>query len=243
MRFWALLLASVSLFALPGSNPSSPRILQKGFFIPESSPVSVRVGYEGDFVFDAELKGVDRSSQTVNGGTFTFNIMDRFDAFAVLGASSLSLKWRFSNELDQVQAAQIDTSNAFLWAVGGRLFLWEWGNWGTGLLGRFTKADHPVSWLTIDGENGSTSSVHVDLRSWELNLGVSYHIDLFTPYLALNYLNTKARVDFPSSDFRNEHPIGLNLGCTLSTGSYFFLNVEARVISEEAVTLSGDFRF
>ena len=41
---------------------------------------------------------------------------------------------------------------------------------------------------------------------------------------------------------KNRTPVGLFLGCTLTTGSYFFLNVEGRLFDEEAIAISAELR-
>ena len=41
----------------------------------------------------------------------------------------------------------------------------------------------------------------------------------------------------------NRNPVGLVIGCTLTTGKFFMLNIEGRLIDEEAGTIVGDFRF
>jgi len=46
-----------------------------------------------------------------------------------------------------------------------------------------------------------------------------------------------------SNQFTNHTPVGVFIGCSLTTGRYFMLNVEGRLVDEEAVTISGDVRF
>lgn len=261
-RFFSfiLLLTGSFLNAAPSGNPAAPAILKGGFFIPSQCWANIRAGYEGDFIIDAQMiqdeEGsgcVDKYSQTTNAGTATLNLLNRLDLYGVFGSTRVCSQWRFKDMADRVRNAKMETSHNFLWAIGGRALLFEWGNWGLGLEGRYSAVHNHLSWVTIDGESASVVGSYLRSRQWEVNLGVSYHIDLFTPYLAVNYLNARTVIEIPSvsladqgarSDhFKNKIPVGLNLGCTLSTGKYFMLNVEARVINEEAVTISGDFRF
>lgn len=260
VRFILFLVLSIQVFAAPVGNPSTPRILEEGFFIPKKSWANLRAGYEGDFIFDGQMKqdeegsgSVDKYTQTTNSGSVTLNLLERLDLYGVFGSSMVCAHWRFSDMADRVRNANMETTHDFLWAVGGRAILFTWGNWDLGMGGRYSALHNHVYWLTIDGVNVSVSGSRCRWRQWQANLGVSYHIDLFTPYIGVDYLNVKTVLDGLTSSvadlgaredhFKNRIPAGIYLGCTLSTGKYFMLNVEARVIDEEAVSLSGDFRF
>jgi len=255
-----LICFSFKAFASPQGNSAEPRVLRGGFFIPSKCWVNIRGGYEGDFVFDAQMQQdqegsgpVDQYSQTTNAGIATINLLERLDLYGVFGSSRVSAQWRFIDMAQRVRNAQMETQHHFCWGVGMRAILIQQGKWSLGLGGRYSASHNRVSWLTIDGTSAPTNSARFRWREWEANLGVAYHIDLFTPYIAVNYLDKKAilnRLSFFVADqgaekdhFSNRRPVGINLGCALSTGKYFFLNVEARVINEEAATVSGEFRF
>jgi len=251
---------SLHLFASPQGSPASPRVLHKGFFIPSKCWVNIRGGYEGDFVFDAQMQqdqegsgAVDQYSQTTNAGIATINLLERLDLYGVFGSSRVFAQWRFIDMAQRVRNAQMETLHHFSWGVGIRAILIQHCNWSLGLGGRYSASHNRVGWLTVDGTSAPTNSARFRWSEWEANLGVAYHIDLFTPYIAVNYLDKKAilnRLSFfvadqaaESDHFHNRRPVGMNLGCTISTGKFFFLNVEARVINEEAVSVSGEFRF
>jgi len=253
-------LFSSLLFADPSGNVAAPRVIEKGFFIPRNCKVSARAGYEGNFVFDGHMRqdvegsgNVDRYTQMVNAGTITLNGADRLDVYGVFGASQTCAEWRFADTANRIRNVHMETAHGFLWAVGARVVFFESGPWSLGLNGRYSSTQNHLQWLTIDGLNASVNGVTFDQSVWQLNLGAAYHIDLFTPYVAINYLNVRssmgtmstaiAKQNSRSNHFENKMPVGLNLGCTLSTGKYFMLNVEARVVSEEAISLSGEFRF
>jgi hypothetical protein len=90
-------------------------------------------------------------------------------------------------------------------------------------------------------------------HEWQIDLDIAYHIDLLTPYIGAKYKNamteiSNAQTAIAPDGSRTAHfsartPVGLVLGCSLSTGKYFMLNLEARLIDEEAVTVSADIRF
>ena len=251
---------SATLYAAPVGNTAAPQLIKDGFFIPTDCWVDVRAGYEGDFVADARMKQrmegrgrVDDYSQSANAGTATVNILGRLDIYGVLGSSQTCAKWRFHDAAGNVRNAQMETFHNFLWGVGARAILFEWGNCDLGAGGCYSSADNRSVWLTIDGINAPVSSSRCRWREWQVNLDVSYHIDLFTPYAGIKYSNARTRVGpfavsisnagVGSNRFANRVPVGLYVGCGLSTGKYFMLNVEGRFIDEEAVAIAGDLRF
>ena len=248
------------LDAAPVGNTAAPQILEDGFFIPSDCWVDLRAGYEGDFVTDGRMKQrkqgsgrVDDYSQNTNSGTITLNILDRLDLYGVLGSSRTCAEWRFLDAEENVHNAEWETRNDFLWGVGGRAILFEWGKCDLGFGGRYSSSSYRPLWLTVDGVDESVSGAHSHWREWQLNLDVSYHIDIFTPYAGVKYSNSRnllggfsvaiSSSGAGSNEFKNRVPVGLYLGCGLSTGKYFMLNIEARLIDEEAVTVSGDLRF
>ena len=62
---------------------------------------------------------------------------------------------------------------------------------------------------------------------------------LFVMFFCLPISSTLAG----SNSFENCHKVGVYVGCAISNGRYFMLNLEGRLVDEEAITVSGDFRF
>ncbi len=256
----AAIVASTALYAAPVGNPSAPQLIDEGFFMSCDTWIDLRVGYEGDFVSDARMKQyreghgrVDRYQQSTNSGTVTINVLDRLDVYGVFGSSRTQAEWRFVDTVGAVNLIDMETLYNFLWGVGARGLLFEWGNTSFGIGGRYSSANYKTEWLTTDGVPVSTAGTHLRWHEWQIDWDISYRIDLLTPYIGLKYSNAKARLsgfDTPiassgsgTNHFENRTPVGMFIGCSLSTGKYFMLNVEGRLIDEEAVTISGDLRF
>ncbi len=256
----SFLVSLTSLFAAPVGNPSFPQLIQEGLFIPCDSWIDLRLGYEGDFIGDARMNQyaggsgrVDNYAMNTNSATVTLNFVDRLDVYAVFGSSRTCADWRFSQP-EVVNRMQIGTKYRFLWAVGSRAILYEWGCTILGLGGRYSKTTSPISWGTINGTPTPARGARLEWREWQVDLDLAHKIDLFIPYVGIKYSNAKAKVEGFSVpianhgttgtlEMKNRSPIGLIVGCTLTTGKYFMLNVEGRLIDEEALTISGDFRF
>ncbi len=147
----------------------------------------------------------------------------------------------------------LETLYNFLWGAGGRVLLFEWGCASLGCGGRYEHSNYDGVWITSNGVVQNASGSHLHWREWQIDLDLSYKIDIFCPYIGVKYYNLKTDVGTFSvpvaangsgnNQFKNRTPVGVFIGCTLSTGKYFMLNVEGRLVDEEAVTISGDFRF
>ncbi len=252
-------LVGTMLCASPVGNPASPQLIQDGFFIPCDSWFSLRMGYEGDFVGDERLKQtsggsgrVDNYTQNTNSGTLTFNIVDRLDIYGVFGSSRMEADWRFSSG-GSISRAQLQSKYRFLWGVGARGILYEWGCAILGIGGRYSGSQPKPSWMTINGTPISVSGGQVHWSEWQIDLDLAYKIELFTPYVGIKYANVATKLKGFSSSIANNGtgslhmcsrtPVGVVVGCSLSTGKYFMFNVEGRLIDEEAITVSGDIRF
>lgn len=257
-HFLFFIFVLAALQAAPVGNPAAPQLLSEGFFIPYHSWVDGRAGYEGDFVQDGRMEQqdsgrVDRYAQSTNAGTLTLNFVDRLDIYGVLGASETRANWRFTTPADAIIRIQMETPYHLLWGIGARAALFEWGKVTLGMGGRYEQTRTDLSWLTMDGASQSVAGTQLKWHEWQVDLDLSYHIDLLTPYIGAKYASAKTHIRHAQTaigannaytvQFDNRTPVGLILGCSLSTGKYFMLNLEARLIDEEAVTVSADIRF
>lgn len=254
-------LLPIALSAAPVGNPAAPQLITEGFISANNNfCLSSRVGYEGDFVSDARMKqtengsgDIDNYTQDTNSGTVTLSILDRADVYGVFGSSRTYADWRFNQPDGATNRIELETSYRFVWAAGGRFILYEWGNAILGLGGRYSQSSAPISWITFNGAPESISEASLDWHQWQVNLLFSYKIDLFIPYLGMNYLSEHTKAGpFPvpvsgrGSDFlhlKNRSSTGLVIGASLTTGKYFMLNIEGRLINEEAFSISGDIKF
>lgn len=257
--FFLLAFASYSLHAAPVGNTMAPQLIQEGFVIPIDSWVDFRIGYEGDFVGDGRMEQtvngsgrVDSFQQYTNAATVTLNILDRLDIFGVFGSSRVCSDWRFTTA-NTITRIQIETLYHFLWGAGARGIFVEWGKVCLGLGGRYAFCSYKPSWLMTNATPVNVNGTRLLWREWQVDLDISYNIDLFTPYLGVKYSNASAKLGtFPTpvsnsglgtDHFENRTPVGIFIGCSISNCKYFMLNIEGRLIDEDAVTISGDLRF
>jgi hypothetical protein len=260
MKKFALLFVCSALQAAPVGNTSAPDLIEKGMFSACANTVDMRAGYEGDYVADGRMSQYDQGNgrvdsykQDTNSGTLTCNIQNRMDLYGVFGGSSTSANWRFTNPADNIVRIVVDTHTNFLWAAGARAILVEWCNVSLGCGGRYSSCHYQLSKLTSDGTKAATEGALFHWHQWQVNLDFSYKIHLFTPYIGTKYSSERSELSHfsvpisasgtGSNVFKNRNPVGLYVGCGLSTGDYFMLNIEGRLIDEEAITISADLRF
>ncbi len=248
------------LTAAPVGNPASPELIREGICIPKESWIQIRAGYEGDFVSDAKMKQaeessgvVDRYQQGTNGGLILCNLLDRVDLYGILGSSRTETNWRFIDANDTIHQVAISTFYNFLWGIAGRAILHQWDHLIIGTTGSFRHAIYHPSTATLDAVNLSTTDTHLLWEEWQVGLDLSYNIGLLTPYIGTKYSHTEATIGNFSqpiaangsgtTHMRNRSSWGIFIGCALTTGAYFLLNIEGRLIDEEAIAISGEFRF
>ena len=249
----------VLLSAAPVENTATPQLITEGFVISRNSWINFRLGYEGDFVGDGRLEQtiqgsgrVDTFQQYTNSAVVTLNMLERFDLFGVFGSSRVCSNWRF-NLAGVISQIQLETFYDYFWGIGARGILLEWGKVYLGIDGRYSYCSYKPVWLTMNSIPVNVSETHLKWKEWQLALNLSYRIDLFTPYFGFKYSNACAEIGtFPvpisssgqgSDHFTNRTPVGFFIGCSISNGKYFMLNIEGRLIDEDAVTISGDLRF
>ena len=260
LLFIFCLIATNSTYCSYVGNPSFPALTMDGFFTTNASWGSCRIGYEGDFTSDARLeqvstanRKVDNFKQDVNSASFTINFLNRCDLFAIAGAAKIKTNWRIETIQTIFNQIELETTYDLSWAAGGKILLFEWANTSLGIGGRYYYTRPGISWVTIDGTPTSITDSKCRFRQWQIDCCLSHKIDIFIPYIGCKYLQSRARisgVNAPIADdssygisMKNKCNYGLVLGCSLTKGKIFTLNIEARLIDEEAVAISGDVRF
>ncbi|MBN2479851.1 MAG: hypothetical protein JXA94_06450 [Parachlamydiales bacterium] len=247
-------------YSAPVNNPLAPEIIEEGFFISPASWLNFRLGYEGNFVSDGRMNKsignegrIDNFKQDVNSGTVTINFYNRMDAYAVLGASRIRSDWRYTYG-GITSRVELETNYRFSWAVGGKAILFEWGNTAFSVGARYSFTKPTLSFVTKDGvPNDNSNNARVRYKDYQIDVDLGHKIDVFIPYIGGKYSVAKSSIknfDFPVTQdgdtemrMKNKDHFGVFVGCSLSNGKYFMLNVEARFIDEEGITVSGDLKF
>ncbi len=243
------------LFALYNGNPAEPDMIEKGFFVSECFPVNVKLGYQGDFVLDRFLKAregvscrVDRFQSRSDQGVVTLNIYNTFEMYGSLGAMDCEFSLRPHKD---GKRREFQTDYRLTWGAGGKLLIFNWEQATFGIDGKYQRGYPHVKWDSINGVAFSSES-RVEYREWQVGGAVSYECDLLIPYVAVKFSNVDTTVDqiagnmeLGTSRFKmkSRHQVGMSLGCSLSTGNYFDINIEIQLIDEQGITLAGNVQF
>ena len=187
------------LYSAPVGNPMSPKLIEKGAFSSQDARYSVRMGYLGDFVTDGRYKQsdqgqgrVDEFIQINNGGTVTLSFVHRLDLYTTLEASKAWSDWRFQDSSNMIHLITLETDCNFLWLVGARAILYEWGNVSLGAGGNYSACNYQLQSIQSDGVFMSTAGSQFQWYEWQANIDLSYHAKHFTPYIGTKYSKTQA---------------------------------------------------
>ena len=239
------------LFSVPIGNPASPALLQKGFFISDTSFSNLQLGYTSDCLFQKRVQ--PRNSSRLFGlhkaqiegisqiATIACNILERVNLQIELGSGQFDWYWKQQNNL--FVSGQL--SQGLIWNGNVKVVFFE-------VKDTLITADAHVggwSWMTghsfargIPSSGINQSTMHY----WQLGAALVQRIHIFSPYLGIVANQTELKIsdlDTGTGWLRSRHKMGAFGGCTLSTGSYFFLNLEWRGWFEQAFSVSGQFRF
>lgn len=248
------LIAQSFLSALYMGNPAEPEIIDTGLFIPCDASFGLKIGYEGDFVFDRVLKSykgskgkIDQFEILMNQGVLILNYIDRFEVYGTVGAMRNHFWYR--PHVDN-KRREFETDNR--WTAGGgvRLLLAQWGNTGLGLDGKIQYGQPRIEWITVSGVS-SSSDGRVTYREYQGSAAVYHTMGFFTPYLGAKYSNVHTSVGglskavYPHRHFKmsNRRKFGMAIGCSLSQGKKVDVNLEVQLIDEQGVTIGGNIKF
>ncbi len=134
-------LACGAAFALPVGNPSDASLLCDGLIweghcgdpcdpcLTMCDSWSIRVGFYGDYVFNRHMEvdhdasdhdhDIEHTEIYTNAGMIAFNVWDRFDIFATLGASTLYIDTNASafGSAPQTLGRRVTLSTANAWTI------------------------------------------------------------------------------------------------------------------------------
>lgn len=261
MRWLILLLFTFPVFGAYIGNPASPAIMNMGIFSGPSPFFKFTSGYLADYTSNKKFRADDPSQAAEEVQSFhDFGIhsqmatvstifVERFELFGAAGGSKEHTKWDRPPNYQDVPTIlkDFDSSYTFSWGVGCKAILIKW--WQTYLGADFTYFDIPANHqsyfkflnrlnLPLEPEKQTFS-----LNEWQLSLGLSSRIWIFTPYGGVSYLNSKLSIhgstDVPALYYKNDENIGFFYGLTLSLTGRFHLNFERRVRDEFAYSVAG----
>lgn len=246
--------------ALYQGNPASCELPALGLFISEESPVSFKIGYQTEYVFDRKMElvshpisayqPVDRVKFFFNQGEFILNVIDRVEAFATLGIMHLSLKRKPFPSM-KISA---HSNNNFVWSIGGKALVIFWEKTSLGGEVSYLSSRPHLKKVTLNQKEKALDSSYLSYNEWQIQLALSQRMNCCSLYLGGAY--SYAKLDFASALFRelasgypscetykNIHKLSMVLGLSVSAKKGFTMNLEAKIFGETSIGGNVDVRF
>ncbi|MEM8628895.1 MAG: hypothetical protein AAGF04_02320 [Chlamydiota bacterium] len=257
---WVSLFLPFFLFSAPIGNPFMPGMLREELFSLIKIPIHVRVGYEGNFVFDRYLDqyqtgfgSLEKYEIYTNSGRISCDIFDRISLFGTAGSGRIDANFPFSSGPLKHRAV-LGSDEELFWSVGGNVLLLDWRLFALGIGLCYSRLCPKISHLSVDGVGYPTEDGSLHYREWQANVGFSYEMDFLVPYIGVKYTSAKSTAHLPyipdlfvgesqERFWRSRRHVGLYLGSSITSKKSFALTIEARLIDEEAVTVFAAFRF
>ncbi len=289
--FLTILSCSV-VIALPIGNPSEASLFTNGAWCESTGcdpcdpcfswcdAWSLRIGFYGDYVFNRHMEvrkhnngdhtgsDIERTGIFTNAGYLVFNVCDRMDVFATLGATNLHIRTD-DEAYDPIENGMLGTESElafvtdFSWSVGGRATLWECCCFAIGVEAQYFSFRPRMDYFLNYGSGELTyltnfPRAHYD--EWQVGLGASYRFATSCPTLAMvPYLAVKwagSRLDMNKTMFQDESAVtytlnglqskklwGYAVGMSFTLCDMIGVTVEGRYADEKAVYVNGQFRF
>jgi hypothetical protein len=217
-----------------------------------------------------------------NASYLSFAFNDYLEVFGTLGATSIfldsdsksfALGWIYPEDPIDLNpfggTLTIQSADAFSWSVGARALLYEYRCLALGLEGQYFQTRPLIEVLeaintveAVNTEPGFRGLIHADTLlnmkyiEWQVGLGASCNIGVFSPYAAIKLSSAKlymdnAKLGFSSvsgyypilGDCRSSKKWGYAIGFSVTSLQTLALTMEGRFGDETALYANGQFRF
>lgn len=239
-------------------NPAQPALQTCSILNMHPTWVSFRAGYLDDWVYQQQFRDdVEEPSDTdgktimklsTYAGILTLNFTNRIDFYGIVGSSRL--------QLDE----EIFTKRALSWGAGGKIVIFEEGNFFIGADFKYFQTNQKPRYLVHEGlAYNFAGDFRLNYTETQAAVGMAYRISICAPYIYGTYLISKLEprplkplVRMPEEnvigDIELQRSIiqdrwGLALGLTLIDKAKATLAVEWRTLNQNALDWNFEFRF
>lgn len=225
-------------------NPALPKCPEEGFFLAKEAELGLRLGYEGDFVWNRKMSGAEKFQILENFGTATATLFDRLDLYVSGGSFSAEIR-----KQSRMRRLEFNTHAGAAWKVGARGVIYEYGNTFLSLSASYLQAHPSLKEVSLNGTPLARKGAKLFYHEIGAGLGVAHKIDIFVPYVGIEGSYARSRLEHlkqigeSSIKLHSRSPVGLFLGCGFSPGIKVIVNIEVRLVDEQAITLAGDLKF
>lgn len=218
----------------------------------------IKVGYELDGTFSKRIKIKKRKSSIKDlfdqyqslkqFGVLTFNIIDRFEVYGLLGAMKIDMAQRPVRNI----RVEYETDSQLIWGVGGRVVLVYWEEVIMGINARYNASHLKIDRLIVNAIPQNPKSANMHYHEWQVGGSFSREIGNMIPYIGLAYASQHSYLrsipntsvySFRDEKIKNRNPFVLLFGLGMTSGQAVNFNIETRLVGEMALTGSADLRF
>ncbi|MFC1807254.1 hypothetical protein ACFL0T_02670 [Candidatus Omnitrophota bacterium] len=260
-----ILFCSSAIYAAPVGNIATPALLESALISEskEDDKIGILGAFEADIINDRNLEGQDgKTDLRFYNGKIGLIFADRAIAYGLLGTGRIESKFK---QLGNTIKFESNTDVA--WGAGGTIILYEktlysWDNSiiRLGADGRYRSTSLEADRILVgatryDIPDPLVSNIDIDYQDWQVAGAVSWQWKRLIPYVGGKYSdssgNLRATVAGTTydTDIEADSKFGIFFGTDIlikdpiTEKDTITVNIEFRLIDEQAVTIGGAVRF
>ncbi len=231
--------------------------------------VKVKIALDLELVFDKDLNTSSEVTNAKLSGQWIMlklgtTLFERVEPYFKIGTCILDVTWT-QNGTHDIEVGSEYGINGLAWGGGVKGIIWDFDSWGLRLTGdaqyRLTEPD--VDKVKVGTISGLDTNADFEIREWQTSILLSKKFEVplkqrniyIVPYAGLSIsdstvdlkiTNTSAPdQDWTLFDANNDSMYGFILGCDIvpALTNSFIYSIEARLVSETALTLGGAMKF
>jgi hypothetical protein len=231
-----------SLSALYIGNPVTPAIIYEGIIISDLIPVSARLGFLGNFLLEKKFTFPNTAfkNSSIEGDFYlaqtTLNFFDRLDLSVSGGLSKVEFSSNF-------MSSDIKEKSDFGYALraGAKLIIFHVKSVSLAFDGNYFLAKaKKAAFLDLN------NNAWFRLQQWQASFSLSTELGYFSPYLGGVFNSSRFKINQINSFTINgveKENLGVFMGLTFTTHSYFLINLEGQFYSETSFAINAELRF
>jgi hypothetical protein len=234
-------------------NPSTPALLQEGWFFSDKNPVNIHVGGYGfvssDEVLRFQKRYRDQSYRlskmwgTISAGSLALNLFERFDLYLNVGSGCYRSRFFYQN-----QRFEGKSKDGIFYKAGAKAVIFERGPVSFGLDAQYMLFDAKSRFLLRDKVPLVEPNLKYYFKQWQIAAALSVQIYSMIPYIGLDIrdmdfkLKRAQNIDY-RLELKERHRIGVYFGSSVSMGPSIVMDTEFHLINERSATVSAKVRF
>lgn len=224
--------------------------------------IGISVGFITDIVRKRKVN-VDNGEFEVDvyAARIGLSVMDRFNFYIDLGQAN-NMQFEFTDKGESVRVGYEDED---MWGVGVNALIYRWDNGlevGAGASYRTAEMnfkDATIAGVEYERNSSTVTSVNDgDMEEIQLALELAWKREYFAPYIGIKLSDIEVDAEFTTSGLERKaanidsnQNVGVFVGLTITPKIDVFgdkneriaINIEARFIDEEAVSIGASYKF